>query len=98
MIYLIFYDITTDSIRTKIAKTLIEGGYERLQFSVFTGLEAPYENENYWKKLQNILSDEKEAKFYVIPISKKNFRKLKKIGIFELDMDYLTGDKRSLTF
>ena len=98
MIYLLFYDITTNSIRTKIAKLLIAEGFERLQFSVYTGLDNPKQNTFLWATLMKHLALEPTAKLYVIAMTKNNFRNMKIIGNFEHDIDYLLGDKRSLTF
>ena len=98
MIYLLFYDITSNSIRTKIAKLLIAEGFERLQFSVYTGLENPEKNNLLWTTMCNMMQAEPTAKLYVIVLTKNNFRNIKIIGNFDHDINYLTGDKRSLTF
>lgn len=98
MIYLLFYDITTDSIRTKTAKLLIAEGFERLQFSVYTSLENPTQNTKLWATLKKHLAPEPTAKLYVIAITKNNFKNIKIIGNFDHDIEYLTGDKRSLIF
>lgn len=98
MIYLLFYDITSNSLRTKIAKRLIAEGYERLQFSVYTFIENPQLNLSLWQELQTLLQAEPTAKLYVLSITKNNFRNIKIIGNLEHDIDYLLGEKRSLTF
>ncbi len=96
--YLIFYDIASDSLRTKIAKRFIARGYERLQYSVYAAIENPAQNLSMWNGLTALLKEEQTAKLYVIPILKKNFRKIKIIGTFDHDLDYLIGEKRSLIF
>lgn len=98
MIYLLLYDISTNSIRTKIAKMLIAEGFERLQFSVYTSLEDPFKNKVLWVNLQQLMAKEPTAKLYVINLTKNNLKNMKIIGNFEQDLDYLTGNKRSLTF
>lgn len=98
MLHLIFYDITSDSLRTKIAKRFIAEGYERLQYSVYLALANPAGNQRLWHELLLLLKEEETAKLYIIPILKKNFKKIKTIGIFDVDLDYLTGEKRSLIF
>ncbi len=98
MIYLIFYDISSDSLRTKIAKRFIAQGYERLQYSVYAAIENPAQNLLIWNELTTLLKEEQTAKLYVIPVSKKNFRRIKIIGTFGYDLDYLMGEKRSLIF
>lgn len=98
MMYLIFYDITSDRLRTKIAKRFIAQGYERLQYSVYLALENPAKDPLIWNELKAFLKEEQSAKLYVIPSLKKNFKKIKTIGTFDFDLDYLTGEKRSLMF
>ena len=51
MIYLVFYDISTDKIRNKIARRLEAEGFERLQLSVFIGLMNPKTKPMLWKQL-----------------------------------------------
>ena len=97
MIYIVFYDITSNKIRNKLAKLLIAEGFERLQFSVYTGLTDILEDKKIKEVITQLLAPEPEAKFYVLPVLKKNFKKMKNIGIFDIDLEYLTGDKRSLT-
>ena len=96
MIYLIFYDITSDRLRTKIAKRFIAEGYERLQYSVYTSIDNPAKNLLLWQELTLILKEETGAKLYVIPTLKNNFRNIKIIGNFEYDLAYLLGEKGSL--
>jgi len=93
--YLIFYDISETRIRTKVAKLLVKEGYERLQFSVFTAPYNPYRS-NLWDKLHDLLKDTPNNKIYCLKIGKNNFYKMKIIGIFDFDLSYLTGEKRSL--
>ena len=94
MLYLIFYDITSNSIRNKVAKILIQEGYERLQLSVFLGLENIGKQVSI--QLEELLKAEPEAKFYMLPLPKSSIKNLKSIGQMNLDIDYLTGDKDSL--
>ena len=98
MIYLLFYDVTSNSIRTKIAKLLIAEGFERLQLSVYTALYNPEKNQLLWGTIKQLLAPEPNAKLYVIAMTKNNFRNMKIIGNFDQDLDYLLGDKRSLIF
>jgi len=96
MIYVLFYDIATDKLRTKIAKLLISMGYERMQYSVFTGLENPVKNTYLWQAIQKILKGEPEAKLYVLPIKKVHFCAMQGIGVGQVDLEYLAGLRRSL--
>jgi len=94
--FLVFYDISSNPIRTKIAKRLVAEGYERIQLSVFTGLRNPKSDKALWKALNDTLEPEPEAKFYVLRIPRENFRNLQIIGDNPLDIDYLLGEKYSL--
>ena len=96
MLYLIIYDITTDSIRTKIAKLLIASSYERLQFSVFLGLNNPKKDKLLWSKFTGLIDKEPDAKFYILPIPKNSIKNIMCIGKNNLDIDYLTGEKDNL--
>ncbi|PTX59826.1 CRISPR-associated Cas2 family protein [Kordia periserrulae] len=91
--YLIMYDIVSDSKRTHFANTLVAFGYERLQKSVFVGTENPKKFPSLHLQLKNIVS---EDSIIVINISKTSFKKLKKYGTFSLDMEYLCNEKRSM--
>lgn len=96
MIYLILYDITSDPIRTKVAKRLTKEGYERLQLSVFTGIKHPKKIVGLWQALEVLLKKEPSAKFYVLKTTKNNFKEMEFIGLSDLDVDYLTGTRNSL--
>jgi len=97
MIYLIFYDIASDRLRNRIARLLISLGFERLQLSVFTGLENPVKNAYLWQNINKLLQKEPGSKLYVLPVRKDYFCAMQGIGIEELDLEYLAGIKRSLT-
>ena len=96
MLYLILYDITKNSVRTKIAKLLIKESYERLQLSVFLGNDDPLKNPLLWKPLNQLLKEDELAKFYIFPIPKNSLKNLRSIGNMDLDIDYLCGERESL--
>ncbi len=96
MIYILFYDISSDRYRNKIAKLLVKTGFERLQLSVFTGLENPVKNQALWQLVTKILKNEQEAKFFVLPVKNDYFCAMQGIGIENLDLEYLAGNRRSL--
>ncbi|AMC10202.1 hypothetical protein Lupro_02565 [Lutibacter profundi] len=93
--YLILYDITETPIRTKVAKLLEKEGYERIQFSVFIAPFNPSKNR-LWLKLEKLLATTKDNKIFCLKITEENFYKIKTIGKFEIDLDYLSGNKSSL--
>ena len=96
MLYLIIYDIAKNSVRTKIAKLLIKESYERLQLSVFLGNDDPMKNPFLWKPLNQLIKEDKLAKFYIFPIPKNSIRNLRSIGNMDLDIEYLCGEKETL--
>ncbi len=75
---------------------LINEGYERIQLSVYSGIRDPRRNGTLWQDMQTWLKEEENAKLYVLKISNSQFRSMDKIGEFDWDMDYLTGNKNSL--
>ena len=95
MLYLIVYDISIDSIRTKVVKILIKESFERLQLSVFLGNENPIKNYSLWQQFQSLIKDDEEAKFYVFPIPDNSLKKMQYIGQSDIDVGYLLGEKDS---
>ena len=90
------YDISDNRLRTKISKRLTAEAYERIQLSVFTGTVHPRDVAGLWSSLETWLAEEETAKFYVLKMTKKNFKNLEAIGNLEWDMDYLAGTKNSI--
>lgn len=93
--YLLFYDITENSIRTRVAKLLEKEGFERLQFSVFIGTTNP-KHFDIWKNLAQFIKSTPHNKIYYLRISKENFYNIKTIGNFDQDLKFLAGDRSSL--
>lgn len=93
--YLLFYDITETALRTKVAKLLVNEGFERIQYSVFVSPFNPHKDK-LWHKLQIILNNTPANKLYCLKLTKENFYHIKIIGNFETDLKYLTGDLSSL--
>jgi CRISPR-associated endonuclease Cas2 len=98
--YLIFYDVSANAIRNKIAKLLLQNGFERIQYSVFCGLHHPGNDEKLWQQIKALIEreDSEGDKVYVLAVSKKNFRNMKIAGTFTGDMEYLLGEKLTLYF
>ncbi|MCY7422700.1 MAG: CRISPR-associated endonuclease Cas2 [Chitinophagaceae bacterium] len=95
-IFIIMYDISDNRKRQKVADLLERYGYERLQLSIFTGLQAPYDNKELWKKLEKFIDIEHFAgdKIYCFAVNKSNFEEMKTLGAVNIDIDYLLGRKR----
>ena len=93
--YLVFYDISNNKIRTKVAARLIEEGYERIQLSVFIGTWNPSKNGDLWEELNTRIEEDPDAKLYVLAVSENSFKNMMTIGKCDYDIAYLTGNKHS---
>lgn len=96
MVYIVFYDISSTPVRTRVAKLLMSAGYERIQLSVYLGIKNPKKDKMLWPRLVVLLAQQENAKVYSIAISKQSFRAMAQIGSFDLDIPYLLGESRSL--
>nr|2IVY_A Chain A, HYPOTHETICAL PROTEIN SSO1404 [Saccharolobus solfataricus P2] len=85
MLYLIFYDITDDNLRNRVAEFLKKKGLDRIQYSVFMGdlnssrlkdVEAGLKIIGNRKKLQE------DERFFIliVPITENQFRERIVIG------------------
>lgn len=93
MIYLVFYDISSDQIRQKVAKRLIADGFERLQLSVLVGLFNPARRPGLWQQLQAWIQADQSGKLYIMACTKQQFSNMETLGNDEIDLSYLLGDK-----
>ncbi len=96
MIHIILYDISSDSIRNKIARRLIAEGYERIQLSVFAGNSHPKSNKKLWQSFKTWITQEPDAKFFVLKVPASNFKEMTILGKKGLDLDFLLGLKNSI--
>ena len=92
--YLIMYDINNNSRRVWLANKLIELGFERLQKSVYLGLDTPLHLAEVRKFLSQINVDMDSV--IVINLSKSSIRNMVSYGKFDHDIDWLCGETRSL--
>lgn len=93
--YLIFYDIQENRLRTKVVKLLQKEGYERLQYSVFVGEINPA-SSGLWERLQLLFAGKSAEKLYCLRVSKENLKMLKAIGTISENITYLCDGKSSL--
>ena len=70
---LLFYDITNDRIRAKIADACLDYGLDRVQYSVFTGLLSRNLQEELFLKVTALLGD-KEGHIVLLPICQKDWQ------------------------
>ena len=79
------------------SKRLVDIEFERIQLSVFCGLENPKNTPLLWAYLEKCIN-EKEDKVYVLKVSKASLMREDILGILDLDLEYLVADKHSLFF
>ena len=86
--------------RQKVADLLERFGYERLQLSVFTGLQPPYNNTALWKMLNKLIDNTNypNDKICCIAVSRPGFERMKTIGTVGVDVEYLLGKKLVIIF
>lgn len=100
-IYILMYDITHDKTLQKVARQLEQHGYERINYSVWTGIHDPLKNGVLKNKLTSLLDNPlaKGSKMYYLPLTLKDFAKMKSFDGKELkDMEYWIGEKRTEFF
>ncbi len=67
MFVIISYDIPNDKRRLKVAKTLLDHGGERVQFSVFECHITPRNLERLQERLRKLYNDaEDSVRFYLL--------------------------------
>ena len=81
-IRIVFYDISDDKHRTKLAHKLRAWGFERIQYSVFCGRHSPFQWQKCWKE---ILAQAKKygdgtEKIYTLIISRQQLENMEHIG------------------
>lgn len=98
MMYLVTYDISDDRLRSKVIKLITAQGYERIQYSVFSGLIDPRRDEKLWSLLEELgkKGEGETFKIFVIPVADRDFLSMGIIGKVSEDMDYLMGRTNTL--
>lgn len=79
MITWVLYDIGSDKIRNKVAKTCKNMGLYRVQKSVFLGTLEDNQFDEIKLYMQSIIDLEKDS-VYIFPMSQTNFRTCGLIG------------------
>lgn len=71
---LLFYDISDDRKRTKIADICLDFGLDRIQFSAFSGWLLPAQQEELFLKLKKLLG-KKEGDIQMFSICAEDWKK-----------------------
>jgi CRISPR-associated protein Cas2 len=98
MLYLVTYDITNNRLRTKIAKTLIKNGLERIQYSVFMGDLTDTYKDLILEKINLLVNDAVEYSVLFIPLHKDMLFDITEISEQNLDWEYIKGEKICMMF
>ena len=99
MNYLVSYDISKDSLRTRIGNRLIANGCDRIQYSVYVGILKDNIKEELLKWLKNELvlkGNQTTDTIILIPLTSRQVQEATIIGNNKYDLDYLSGEKKSL--
>lgn len=94
--YLIAYDISSNTVRAKVARRLIALGYERIQLSVFCGNNNPEHVRGLWQELKQWMASDPDGQLISLNIGPENFRNMAILGSHTLDFDFLLEQKNSL--
>lgn len=98
MPHLICYDITSDSLRGKMGKKILEYGLERINKSVYLGSIT----ESSLIALEALLSGlvrekgEPQDSLIILPVTAQQVNDMRVYGENGLDKKELTGDKSTL--
>lgn len=98
MATLICYDITNDTLRTKIGNKIIESGLDRINKSVYLGSigESALNALTTWLNNEMQQRSGNDDSIIVLPVSASQVHEMLIIGTTNLDKDELTGDKTTL--
>jgi CRISPR-associated protein Cas2 len=88
------YDISSDKIRTRVAKFCEQSGLYRVQKSVFLGEMEPSRIDELAERSREEI-DEDHDRVYIFPMCEKDFQRVKTIGQ-AFDEELVTDDIRSL--
>ncbi|MEN0005915.1 MAG: CRISPR-associated endonuclease Cas2 [Bacteroidota bacterium] len=99
MPHLICYDITKDSLRTRVSKKITEYGLDRINKSVFLGVIADERSlKELVQFLQQLLTQQggPNDSLIIIKVSIAAILELIVLGKNELDKEELSGSKHTL--
>lgn len=98
MPHLICYDITKNSLRSKMAKRIIEYGLDRINKSVYLGSIATQDLADLEQRLSDYMNKEGDANdsLLIIPVTGGQIQEMKIYGRNDLDKDELSGEKTTL--
>jgi len=98
MPYLICYDITNDSLRTRMGKKIIAAGLDRINKSVYLGVIKETALEKLESQLATLLKDKGTPtdSLILLQVNPSQIQAMRIYGENGLDQSELSGDKSTL--
>ncbi|MEL7227733.1 MAG: CRISPR-associated endonuclease Cas2 [Cyanobacteria bacterium J06576_12] len=98
MAHLICYDITNNSLRTKLGKRILRAGLDRINKSVYLGTIGAGSLQLLEKDLASYLQQKPHPSdsLIVISVGSQQIQQMRVYGQNDLDRDELTGAKSTL--
>jgi len=98
MPHLICYDISQDSLRTKMGRKILEYGLDRINKSVYLGTITESSLTQLEAELSKWLGErgDPDDSLIVIPVTASQVHDMRVYGRNDLDKEELTGDKSTL--
>ena len=98
MAYLICYDISSNSLRAKMGRKIIEFGLDRINKSVYLGTITESSLTTLETELAALVRDhgEPEDSLIFISVSAPQIQDMRIYGLNDLDKQELSGDKSTL--
>lgn len=98
MPHLICYDISGNSLRTKLGKKIIEGGLDRINKSVYLGTISGSSLTNLEKELALLLQKKgtPQDSLIILPVTIQQVQNMRIYGANDLDKEELSGEKNTL--
>lgn len=98
MPHLICYDITGDTLRTKLSKKILTKGLDRINKSVYLGTIATSSLTSLALELEQLMKTKAEPQdsLIIIPLGKQQVQEMVVLGHNELDKDDLSGEKSTM--
>jgi len=100
MAQLICYDISKNTLRTRMGKKIIEHGLDRINKSVYLGTieKSSLTALEQWLAGEILQKGSPEDSCIVINVSAEQIQSMRIYGKNDLDKDELSGDKGTLIF
>ncbi len=98
MPHLICYDITNNTLRTKLGRKILENGLDRINKSVYLGTISDSSLKLLETELANLMKTkgDKTDSLIIIPVTILHIQQLRVYGYNDLDKDELAGQKSTL--